>query len=440
MGLLGGIFGSPKLQPEQKRSLKHEQVTDLTYSVALAMLEGGFIGVIADKIYAVPPFVIAILTSAAFFGSLSSYFWARLANARPKVPVIVVLQFLVVACLLLVATAPVNTVGSVLLVIGVVCARTLTAGVITIRSVVWSLNYPRDVRARTTGRLQVVTSLVMVLTTVVAAPILDANPMTFRWMYIVAMIIALLGVMAFTRVSVAGELRHRVRERRSDKVARSLKTRFRFFQILRQDKRFARYQVYQFLNGISNMSIEAPLIYLVSRELQANYTVSLAIGMILPFFLSTLTFPMWARYLDRVHITHFRTRISGVWVLSQLLIWLGAMFQSFVLLGLARSVQGVARSGGSLGWQLGHNDFAPRDKLSDYMSVHVTLTGIRGAIAAVLGIGLYVGWSDFAWLPDFPGIKAQLFLVCMVIGIVSWIGFIRMHQDMKRERTRLNTS
>ena len=400
------------------------------------MLEGGFVGVIADKIYAVPAFVIAILTSAAFFGSLSSYFWARLANARPKVPVIVILQFLVVGCLLVVATAPRNTAGSVLLVFGVVCARTLTAGVITIRSVVWSLNYPRDVRARTTGRLQMVTSLVMVLTTVIAAPILDTNPMTFRWMYVVAMLLALLGVMAFTRVNVAGERRQRVRERHSIKVARSSKTRFRFFQILRRDKQFARYQAYQFLNGISNLSIEAPLIYLVSRELQASYTESLTILMILPFFFSTLTIPLWARYLDRVHITHFRTRISGVWVLSQLLIWLGAMFQNFILLGVARSVQGVARSGGSLGWQLGHNDFAPRDKLSDYMSVHVTLTGIRGAIAAVLGIGLYVGWSGIVWLPDFPGIKAQLFLVCMVIGVISWIGFIRMHQDMKREQAR----
>ena len=439
MGLLGGIFGKPKLQPEQKRSLKQEQVTDMTYSVALAMLEGGFIGVIADKIYAVPPFVIAILTSAAVFGNLSSYFWARLANSRPKVPVIVILQFLVVACLLLVATAPRNAIGSTLLVIGVVCARTLTAGVITIRSVVWSLNYPRDVRARTTGRLQIATSSVMVLTAVIAAPILDANPMTFRWMYVFAMLVALLGVMAFARVNVAGESRQRVRERRSAKVARSLKTRFRFFQILRQDKRFARYQVYQFLNGISNMSMEAPLVYLVSRELQANYTVSMMIVLILPSIFSVLTVPLWARYLDRVHITHFRTRISGVWVLSQLLIWFGAMFQSFVLLGVARSVLGVARSGGSLGWQLGHNDFAPRDKLSDYMSVHVTLTGIRGAIAAVLGIGLYVGWSGFVWLPDFPGIGAGLFLVCMVIGVISWIGFIRMHLDMKRERTRSKT-
>ena len=436
MGLLGGIFGNPSLKPEQKQSLKHEQVTDLTYSVALAMLEGTFIGVIADKIYSVPALVLAILISAAFFGSLSSYFWARLASARPKVPVVVILQFLVVGCLLIVAVAPQNAIGSTMLVVGVICARIFTAGVITIRSVVWSLNYPRDVRARTTGRLQILTSLIMVLTTAAAAPILDTNPMSFRWMYVLSMLIALFGVRSFARIKVSGERRHRASERRSTQVARSLKTRFRFFQILRQDKRFARYQVYQFLNGIANMSIEAPLIYLVSRELQASYTVSLMIGMILPFFFSTLTVPFWARYLDRVHITHFRTRISGVWVLAQLLIWLGAVFQSFVLLGLARSIQGVARSGGSLGWQLGHNDFAPRDKLSDYMSVHVTLTGIRGALAALLGIGLYVGWSDIGWLPEFPGIKAHLFLVCMAVGVISWIGFIRMHIDMKREQAR----
>ena len=142
MALLRRIFGTPKLAPAEKKSLKREQVNDLTVPVALAMLEGGFIGVIADKIYNVPAGVLALLASAAFIGNLSSYLWTRVSSARAKVPVVVGLQVLTMACLILVVAAPVNGVGTIMVVVGVVAARCLMAGTVTIRSVVWSLNYP----------------------------------------------------------------------------------------------------------------------------------------------------------------------------------------------------------------------------------------------------------------------------------------------------------
>lgn len=165
MGLFSRVFGVVHLTPAARRSLKREQITELTVPVALAMLEGGFIGVIADKIYNVPPSVIALLTAAPMFGNLSSYLWNGIASARSKVPLVVTLQTLTMVCLLLVAFSPPTTTGIVLLYTGVVLARVFTAGTITIRSVVWSLNYVREVRARTTGRLQLITSLVMVITT-----------------------------------------------------------------------------------------------------------------------------------------------------------------------------------------------------------------------------------------------------------------------------------
>ena len=38
-----------------------------------------------------------------------------------------------------------------------------------------------------------------------------------------------------------------------------------FFEILRRDRSYARYQLYQFTAGSANMIIEAPLVYLVTR-------------------------------------------------------------------------------------------------------------------------------------------------------------------------------
>ena len=57
------------------------------------------------------------------------------------------------------------------------------------------------------------------------------------------------------------------------------------WRLLRGDPMFARYQGCQFLLGVSNMMIEAPLIYLVSRELQASYTTSIALTLAIPVLL-----------------------------------------------------------------------------------------------------------------------------------------------------------
>jgi hypothetical protein len=66
-------------------------------------------------------------------------------------------------------------------------------------------------------------------------------------------------------------------------------------------------------------------------------------------------------------------------------------------------VLGAAYAGANLGWNLGHNDFASIGRAQHYMGVHVTLTGVRGAIAPPAGILLYEalenwqrGWGRYA--------------------------------------------
>ena len=421
-----------------RRSLKREQITQLTVPVALAMLEGGFIGVIADKVYNVPPWVLALLTAAPMFGNLSSYFWNSVSSARSKVPLVVLLQLLTMVCLLLVAFAPMSATGITVLVIGVVLARIFMSGTITMRSVVWSLNYVREVRARTTGRLQLITSIVMVITSLAGASILDGNPDSFRVMYVVATIIALLGIFTFSRVEVSGEMRHRVHERQLRQSTLRV-TRIPlagFWRTLRRDRNFARYELYQFLSGVSTSMLEAPLIYLVSREMNASYTVSIALSVIIPHAIATITLPMWARYFDKVHVAEFRSRTSVVRVASQLVMWVGAFLQGLWILALGRAIMGLARGGGTLAWQLGHNDFADERNLVNYMGIHVTLTGLRGAIAPFLGIGWFVGWSG-TWLPDFDGIGPHLFGVAVLFSLWSWFGFRSLHRRIERSSAPL---
>lgn len=422
------LLTGPALPEGPGRSFRYEQLTELTLPVAFALLEGGIVGVIAAKIYHVPPMVLAVITAAPMFGNLSSFVWDRLSTARTKVRFTNVVQALTVLCVAAIAIAPTNEWGVALLVLSIVLSRLFMTGIITVRSVVWSLNYGRGVRARTTGRLQIITSLVTVVISSLVGPLLDADPGAFRWVYMAGAVVGVAGIVFFSRVKVVGEARHRVLERRTREASRQ--QRLGLFHVLRTDRLYARYQTHQFTAGFSNMLIEAPLVYLVTRELQASYTQSIAVTMVIPFTVSIVTLPLWARYLDRVHVTEFRARQSVLWVISQLLLWLGAWQQSLAWIALSRFVLGIARGGGNLAWQLGHNDFAPPEKLSSYMGVHVTLTGVRGAIAPFLGMLLYVGWDGPDWLPGFAGMADLLFLLATALAVLSWLGFRRLRRDM----------
>jgi MFS family permease len=125
-----------------------------------------------------------------------------------------------------------------------------------------------------------------------------------------------------------------------------------------------------------------------------------------------------------------------VWVIGILFLWWGAVEGSLWWLAAGRVIVGVVNGGGSLAWQLGHNDFAPKDQLTAYMGIHVTLTGLRGAFAPFLGTALYLGWSNQGALPDFAGIGHYVFLVSAVLGVVAWRGFDKLRKSIRKRPRR----
>jgi len=266
-----------------------------------------------------------------------------------------------------------------------------------------------------------------VVTTSIAGLVLDAHPENFRWLYGAGVVLASLGVWAFRGVTVLGEKRHQVLERRGQ---RDPSDRNAFFAILRTDRRYARYQLHQFTSGFAAMMLEPPLVYLVSKQIGASYFASIGVVMLIPFLLNLATMPLWARYLDRVHVAEFRARQNALWVVGILVMFLGAWQLSLFWLVVGRIITGITNGGGALAWQLGHNDFAPRDQLSAYMGIHVTLTGVRGAFAPFLGMALYVGWADAGWLPASGGLGPWLFLLSAALGIVAWRGFELLRREI----------
>lgn len=443
-------FARPPLARRALETYRLERLRELSFPVAGALMEAGFVGVIADKIYAVDPFLLALITAAPMFGNLSSFFWARVADGRPKVPLLTALQAAFVAAVGAIALLPPGSSGGALLALDVVLARLLLGGVITVRSLVWTLNYPREVRGRVTSRLALTATAVMAATSLLGGAILDATPASFRAVYAAGALLAALGVAAHAGVRLAGEepggprpapVRPRPEAAdapESTAPADPAPPRPGIVALLRADPLYARYLAWQFLLGVSNMMVEGPLILLVSRELGASYATSVALTLVIPLLLSMLTLPLWAVYLDRVHIAEFRARHSWLWSAGQLLLFLGALGSSLAWVAAGRVVLGIARGGGQLAWQLGHNDFAGPERAGLYMGVHVTLTGLRGAFAPFLGMLLYVGWSGGTLpliglaLPPWDGIGPGTMALAAALSAVATLGFGSLHRRVAR--------
>ena len=83
-----------------------------------------------------------------------------------------------------------------------------------------------------------------------------------------------------------------------------------------------------------------------------------------------------------------------------------------------------------LGWNLGHLDFASPARAAQYMGTHVTLTGMRGLIAPLLGVWLYQGLETIK-----PGYGIYVLVLPLFLATVASYGFVRMSRDLRAEQS-----
>ena len=129
--------------------------------------------------------------------------------------------------------------------------------------------------------------------------------------------------------------------------------------------------------------------------------------------------PLWARLLERTHIIRFRVVHSWVFVGANLVLVVAAMAASEWVLYASAVAKGLAFAGGALAWNLGHLDFAPPHKASQYMGVHVTLTGVRGLLTPFSGVAVYEGLEALA-----PGSGWWVFVLCTALTVAGGVGFM----------------
>ena len=437
---------SPASQPLMTRqSYRHELLTVMLFPIAMSLVEGGVITVLATRLFNVGDIAFATIFAAPMFANLTSFFWTKLSKKRRKIRMISILQCCLLFCLIGIACLPINPTGALLLVLLVVLSRCCMAGFATLRSTVWRQNYPKRLRAQITSKFVLITSLMIALGPVPVYFLLDQKPEWYRYLYISLALLGAVGVWSYSKIRLRQE-KELINFEKAEANDNSLPSTS-FIAVLKNDRFFRWYMVWQFFAGLGNMIGEIAIIALILKwtahltntdgsSICGAYLIPILLSTTIPMIVAVMTLPLWARYMDRVHITQFRTRHAFTWVFAQFGYWIVGYLGIWQLVTIPRIIQGLARSGGLLAWNLGHNDFADRRLVTVYMGIHVTLTGVRGFFGPYLGMLLFAGWSSngfLSFLPEFDGIGYHIFLLTTFFCLVAQLGFFSLHRMVKRQ-------
>jgi hypothetical protein len=340
--------------------------------------------------------VVGFVSSAPAWSNLASLAYARRAQGRRKVAFLQPLLVALAMCVAALALVPRGGTGLVAFLLVYGAARLLWAGVDTVRSVIWSVNYPRHLRARITGRIMINGALALAVVGLLVGWLLGQGGPWYRFALVAAACAGLAGARAIGSFRVRREESLLEAERaRLEQGARFDLAGIR--ELLARDAGFRHYMYAMSVFGAGVLTLPPLMVICLGDVLGLSPFVQVAVTTSLPILVIPLAIQPWARFLDRNHVVVYRSLHGLVGTCAALLLVSAILLKVPALLWPGAVLLGTSLAAGSLGWSLGHNDFAPRGEETRYMALHVTLTGIRGLLAPPIAICLYHGleyWRD----------------------------------------------
>lgn len=422
-------------RPLVRRNYRYELAAVATWPIAVAMIEGSVTGILAKKAFeGTPDWIIATLAAAPAFCNMSSLVWARLADGKRTLRNLLALQLGVIALVAFIAILPRSTAGLYLFTAAAVLARLLMTGVITMRAVLWRANYARQERSMIIGRLIIVQTLLVSTSTLLLGRLMDWNRDSFHYVYAAAVLCGLVGVWFFSRLRMRHPflIRPAIAPREQPQgwslgglMAEWSGTLGEMVQVMRTDAAYRGFMICMFILGISNLAMDGPLVKVVDEQFSLNYMHAILLLHSLPLALMPVSIPIWSRLMRRSHIIRFRAIHAWTFVGSQFCVFAAVMNQSIALLTIGMVLRGLGFGGGELAWNLGHNDFATSERASLYMTIHVTLTGIRGLIGGYVGMWLYAGFPAPGGV--VPLLGEYCFLFWAVVCTAGALGFVYLN-------------
>lgn len=271
-------------------------------------------------------------------------------------------SFLVMA---LVPRLPVFVVGSIV-------AMTASAAAIPLLTQIYQENYPEKTRGHLFSRTVMIRIGAAALFSDLAGRILSEHIGSFRYLLVVFAL-----AFAFASFCLAHYPSRRL-------TATGGTRPFRALRFVRQDPVFRRTLVCWMLMGFANlMMIPMRVEYLANPK----YGLSLSAGEIafltgvVPNVARLILSPIWGWLFDRMNFFVLRLTLNLGFAIG-----IAAFFTSADVTGLVMGaiVFGISNAGSDVAWSLWVTKFAPPEHVAEYMSVHTSLTGLRGILAPLV--------------------------------------------------------
>jgi len=289
---------------------------------------------------------------------------------------------------------------------------------------IYQKNIDASRRAKVYGYTISLGMFVSVAITFIGGRLLDTQAGFHRWILFATGIAGFISCMFLSRVRIKEDRPCEDREplpwrqALTDPIRRSVK-------LLRENKPFASFERSFSIYGMGFIMMTPVIpIYLVDT-LKLSYTANFLSKGILSQAGMLFLSPVLGKLHDRLHPFRFISLSFGTLMFFPLLIIVSSLFTTSVTLStivvfIAYAVFGVAMAGINMAWNMSSIFFAGKDDAAMYQSVHVTMTGIRGLIAPVLGLGLM----------HFFGYKAVFLVASGFLATASIVSYLD-HKRLK---------
>lgn len=357
-----------------------EEKTLKTYHCDL--WRGGFEGIlssgaqtfclfIAIRFFNAGETIKALIAAAPFMGMFLSMLllhYASLTNWKKStwgaIP-----SFITGCCLLIAAWAQSLTLFACLVIAGYICRSALLPFVTEI----YSDNYPPGKRAAYFSKPLLLSVGVAALSGFIGSWFLELNINNYHWIF------TFLGFCAFAKTVAIFSMP-------SEPIVDSPHTNpFGNMKYIIKDKSFGYVLLTWFIMGFANLwTLPLRVDYVTAPEwgIEGSAIYVAMIITIIPETIRMILIPFWASLFDKMNFVVLRMILNLFFGFGVLLFFVTS---NPWVIGMGSALIGAAFAGGSIAWNLWVTKYAPPGKAGAYMSVHVSLTGIRGTIGPILG-------------------------------------------------------
>ena len=300
-------------------------------------------------------------------------------------------------CLIIAAWIPSLEFYALMITISYICR----SAAIPYLTSIYSDNYPHLKRGASFSKPLLLTVAISSLFGLAGSLLLEIKIIYFNWVFTV------FGISALAKAWAISSMPSKVIEKTSHNHP------FGNFEYVIKDREFGYVLFNWFIMGFANLWVLPLRVDYVASSTYGIEASPLIVALIITIIPETIRFlfiPFWARLFDRMNFIVLRMILNVLFGTGIALFFIS---KNLLIIGTGSALIGLAFAGGSIAWALWVTKYAPPEKVSAYMSVHVCLTGIRGTIGPMIGYwtAAQVGATMTGWISCGLMILATIMLL-----------------------------